>query len=80
MVPLKNEGILYTTMPSSIDKWRYTLYTTMVLLLLFNPWTFQLTSSLIPMLSNKGGCPTIAGLVVHAAVFTLIVRYMMDMH
>jgi hypothetical protein len=66
--------------PTSSDKWRYTLYTTLVLLLLFNPWTFQLTSSVVPNLSNKNGCPTVAGLAVHAAVFALIVRYMMDMH
>jgi hypothetical protein len=70
--------------PSSSDKWRYTLYTTFVLLLLFNPWTYKAVHSLLGGLVGKiagsDGCPTILGFLVHAAVFTVVVRYMMDMH
>jgi len=70
--------------PTSSDKWRYTLYTTLVLLLLFNPWTYKLVNSLLsrfvgPIASNNG-CPTTLGFIVHAAFFTVIVRYMMDLH
>jgi hypothetical protein len=32
--------------PSYYDKWRYTLYTTFILLLLFNQYTIQFTQSL----------------------------------
>jgi hypothetical protein len=69
--------------PNSSDKWRYTLYTTFVLLLLFNPWTYKAVNSLLggllgPIASNNG-CPTILGFLLHALVFTLVVRYMMDM-
>lgn len=69
--------------PSASDKWRFTLYTTLVLVLLFNPWTYNLTNSLLSNLvgtiSNKG-CPTILGFVIHVIVFTVIIRYIMDLH
>lgn len=71
--------------PSSSDKWRYTLYTTLVLLILFNPWTFRGVNSVVTSLqkgwiiASKDGCPTLLGFLVHAVVFTLIVRYMMDL-
>lgn len=74
-------------MVSSTDKWRYTLYTTLVLLILFNPWTFQVMNKVVSSLfrglvvvATKDGCPTFLGLVLHAVVFGLIVRYMMDLH
>jgi hypothetical protein len=62
------------------DKWRYTLYTTLVLLLLFNPWTFQHVNSVFHGIASKDGCPTLLGFLLHAAFFTVIVRYMMDLH
>jgi len=68
----------------SADKWRYTLYTTLVLILLFNPWAYKLVNSLISgivgPIANKDGCPNWLGLIIHAAVFTLVIRYMMDLH
>ena len=66
-------------MPSSSDKWRYTLYTTLVLLILFNPWTYKVVNSAFSIaISNKDGCPTLIGFFVHAIIFTIVVRYMMD--
>jgi hypothetical protein len=69
--------------PGSSDKWRYTLYTTFVLLLLFNPETYKLMNSLLGRfvgpIASRDGCPTMLGFVIHAAVFTLVVRYMMDL-
>jgi len=69
--------------PESSDKWRYTLYTTFVLLVLFNPETYKLMNSLLGRfvgpIASRDGCPTMLGFVIHAAVFTLVVRYMMDL-
>ena len=69
--------------PESSDKWRYTLYTTFVLLVLFNPETYKLMNSLLGSfvgpIASRDGCPTMLGFVIHAAVFTLVVRYMMDL-
>ena len=68
----------------SEDKWRYTFYTTLVLLVIFNPWTYKTTNSLlnslVGTLSNKEGCPTMLGFGIHVVVFTFILRYMMDLH
>ena len=70
--------------PKSSDKWRYTLYTTAVLLLLFNPWMYKtmngLLSRFVGPIADKGGCPTTLGFLIHALVFTLIVRLMMDIN
>lgn len=67
--------------PTSADKWRYTLYTTLVLLILFHPWTYQFMHRAVSSsLASRDGCPTLVGFLVHAAIFTVIVRYMMDLH
>jgi hypothetical protein len=67
---------------NSSDKWRYTLYTTFVLLLLFNTFAFKSVNSilggLIGPISSNDGYPTTEGFLVHVLVFTLIIRYMMD--
>jgi len=67
----------------SYDKWRFTLYTTFLLLILFNPWTYNLMNSLLSGLvgniAAKDGCPTLLGFGIHAVVFTLILRYLMDL-
>lgn len=63
----------------SADKWRYTLYTTFVLLILFNPYTYKFMNSIFSGLASKKGCPTMSGFLIHATIFTLIVRYLMDL-
>lgn len=64
------------------DKWRYTLYTTLVFLLVINPLTYKLTNQLFSKVFGKiassNGCPTMGGILLHATVFTLVLRYMMD--
>ena len=67
----------------SSDKWRYTIYTTIVLLILFNPMMYKTMNSLlgkfVGQIASNDGCPTTLGFVIHAVVFTLIVRYMMEL-
>ena len=69
---------------ASADKWRYTLYTTALLLILFNPWMYKvmngLLSSIVGPISSNLGCPTTLGFGIHALLFTLIVRLLMDLH
>lgn len=46
-----------------------------------HPHTYRLVNYLlgnIIKISDKCGCPTIPGIIIHAIVFTLIIRYMMD--
>ena len=67
---------------NSSDKWRFTLYTTFVLILLFNPHIYNFTNSLFSKYVGgiaNNGCPTYLGFVIHVIIFTLIIRYMMDL-
>jgi hypothetical protein len=54
-----------------------------MVIVLFNKYTFmaveKIVGSVIPI-SDKNGCPTLAGFVVHLIVFTLVLRYSMDIH
>ena len=67
------------------DKWRYTIYTVIIAILVFNPYTYMIVNNLLNRfvkvaISNKLGCPTTLGFVVHMAVFTLVLRYIMDLN
>ena len=67
--------------PSNADKWRYTLWTTLLFFVVINPMTYKLVQSLVGGLvkiSSPTGCPTFAGMFVHGVVFTLLLRKMMD--
>ena len=62
-------------------KWRYTLMTTVLFLVIVHPMTYRLTHSIFKGLfkvAGKSGCPTTAGYLLHAVVFTLLLRAMMD--
>ena len=69
---------------ASYNKWKYTLYTTLIVLLIFNPFTYKFVNSLLSgflgKIAGSDGCPTLLGFAVHTIVFTLIIRYMMDLH
>tara|TARA_B100000886_G_scaffold220664_2_gene153383 strand:- start:19008 stop:19277 length:270 start_codon:yes stop_codon:yes gene_type:complete len=68
--------------PTSGDKWRYTLYTTILFLIIVCPLTYKLVNAIlggIVRICDKKGCPTGAGIIVHAVVFTLLLRCLMDM-
>ena len=65
---------------SSEDKWKYTLYTTIIFLFVANPYTYQFVQILlgkIVKIADKSGCPTMFGFLLHAVVFTLILRAIM---
>lgn len=69
--------------PTNADKWRYTLLTTLIFLVVVNPMTYQLVNKLFRNVVGKiadplTGCPTTMGIAIHAVVFTLLLRYVMD--
>ena len=71
------------TKTDSNDKWRYTLYTTVIFLIVVNPATFLIVNGLLGSfikICDSKGCPTMNGILVHAVVFTIILRYMMDLN
>jgi hypothetical protein len=65
------------------DKWRFTLYTVVMVVAVFNHYTYKLVNSLlgglIGAIADKNGCPTMLGFIVHVAVFTLVLRYSMEL-
>ncbi len=63
------------------DKWRYTIYTTILFLVIASPFMFKFVNSLLGSLlkiCNKNGCPTGAGLILHSIVFALLLRLLMN--
>ena len=69
-------------MPSSEQKWRISLFSAVLFLLVVHPMTYNLTNNLLsgvigPISLN--GCPTNTGLILHTIVFILLVRYSMDL-
>lgn len=66
----------------NMKKWKYTLITTVIFLLVANPYTYILVNRLIGNLvkiASPTGCPTLVGLIVHTIVFTFILRGVMDL-
>lgn len=68
-----------TQEPKNLEKWRYSLYSAIVFILLSLPITYKLTSHVIPAITTKNGCPSILGVVVHGVVFLLVIRLMMNL-
>jgi hypothetical protein len=67
---------------TSIKKWKYTLMTTIIFLIIANPYTYILVNSLLGKfvkIASSTGCPTTAGLLIHAVVFTLLLRGVMEL-
>ena len=69
--------------PSNFKKWQITIFSAFIFLLVVNPYTYNLTNSLLsgfigPIATN--GCPTAIGLLLHTIVYVLLVRYSMDLN
>lgn len=66
----------------SEDKWKYSLYSAIVFLLISSPYTYMLMNNILSSfvsISSSSGCPTMVGLLLHAIVFMLIIRGMMEL-
>ena len=64
------------------QKWKYSLMTTVIFLVIVHPRTYLLVQSIlgkVVKICSASGCPTMSGLLVHAVVFTVILRYVMDL-
>ena len=70
-------------MASSSQKWQITLFSAFIFLLVVNPYTYNLTNSLLSGIVGtvaRNGCPTMVGLLLHTVVYILLVRYSMDLN
>lgn len=69
-------------MTSSTQKWRITIFSAVLFLMVVHPMTYNLTNNLLEGILGTvsvNGCPTNTGLVLHTIVFILLVRYSMDL-
>jgi hypothetical protein len=67
---------------TSSDKWTVAFTSGLLFLLLASPYTYTLTDRLSEKLgadlSNPKGCPNVGGLLVHAAIYMVIIRLLMN--
>ena len=64
---------------ATFQKWKYSVYTGIVLILLFNPGSFLLTEHLLRIDTvDENGTPTLLGYGLHLVLFILLLRTMMD--
>jgi hypothetical protein len=67
---------------SSSDKWKYSLISSIIFLIVAAPMTYKLVDSVTKMVKidtvDSSGCSTMMGLVIHAIVFLLISRLIME--
>jgi hypothetical protein len=69
---------------SSYMKWKITIFSAFIFLLVIHPQTYKLTQQLFGSILGKtsevNGCPTTRGLVLHTLVYILLVRGSMDLN
>lgn len=56
-------------------KWKYTFITTFILLLVMNPYSFNITNNFINVVINNNF--TYMGILIHTFIFTLLLRLQM---
>lgn len=67
---------------TSNDKWVASVISGLLFLLLASPFTYTITNSVTSgfglVMADSEGCPNIAGILVHAVVFTVLLRLLMN--
>lgn len=71
-------------MASSYMKWKISIFSAFIFILVINPYTYIFTQKMLGGLLGKiaetNGCPTMRGLMLHTIVYVLLVRFSMDLH
>lgn len=68
---------------SGNEKWKNSLLSGVIFLVLNLPATYKLTDGILGSLtrtSNFEGCPTTSGLILHTIVFIVVIRLLMDVN
>ena len=68
---------------SSYKKWKISIFSAFLFILVINPYTYIFTQKMLGGLFGKiadiNGCPTTLGLIIHTIVYILLVRGSMDL-
>ena len=71
-------------MASSYMKWKISIFSAFIFILVINPYTYIFTQKMLGGLLGKiaetNGCPTMRGLILHTIVYVLLVRGSMELH
>jgi hypothetical protein len=63
------------------DKWRYSIYSALLVFILFRPETFMAVNKVlgktVGAIATPAGCPTPTGFAIHLVIFTIIIKLMM---
>lgn len=51
-------------------KLKHSLYGTLIYFFVSNPVTYQFVRSILPFVASPAGCPSFAGIITHAIVYT----------
>lgn len=65
----------------NLTKWKHTLTTTLIFLLVSHPLTYKLVQKIFGRfftVASSSGCPTMAGFLLHTLVFTIVLRLNME--
>lgn len=70
-------------MPSSLEKWKISLFSLVIFVIVVNPITYSFTNRMLkplvgPLVLN--GCPTALGIFIHSLVYFLLVRFSMNLN
>ena len=63
--------------PDNYDKWRISIISGLIVLLIFNSYTFKATNSIFGNILTKSNCPTLFGYLLHTLVYIIFVRLSM---
>jgi len=78
---MQDKALIKTNHPNNADKWRYTLMTTLLFLILVNPYFYKILDATLGKMVNittSAGCPTMITVFIQAILFTIILRLLME--
>ena len=64
--------------PTSVDKWRYSLWSAFAFALVSHPIAYSATNRVFDSVLSNTNNPTPFGLLLHTFVFFLVIRVMMS--
>lgn len=64
------------------NKWKYSIYTLIIFVIVINPYAYQMTNVLFRYVNvftcNQYKCPTLSGLIIHSILFLFLIRGIME--
>jgi len=63
--------------PENFNKWRISIISGLIVLLIFNSYTFKATNSIFGNILTNSNCPTLFGYLVHTIVYIIFIRLYM---